>query len=98
MTATMNAVVLVPASRPWLAWLPLLLLSWWWSPRREFRWAFLIALEAGALGAQWAYLGAACLAAWPEARPLVSVLWIAAALLMAGGALLNRRRAHAPGY
>lgn len=98
MNESMDAVVLSPQSRTWLAWLPLLFCAWWWAPRRQFRWTFLIALEAGALGAQWSYLGGVALATWPQSRGSVAAIWIGVALLLAGGAALNRYRAHASGY
>jgi hypothetical protein len=96
MTASMDGVVL-GSGLLWLAWVPLILCAWWWAPRHDFRWAFLLSIEAGALGAQWSYLGGVALGTWPESRPLVAAIWIAAALLLAAAAALNRWRYHSPG-
>ncbi|HCG01493.1 MAG TPA: hypothetical protein DEV93_13225 [Chloroflexi bacterium] len=97
MTASMDVIALDGSPPLWIAWLPLAGCAWWWAPRREFRWAFLLAVEAGGFGVQWSLVGAFALAEWPGSRNLVGGLWIGTALLIAGGAALNRWRYHSPG-
>jgi hypothetical protein len=97
MTASMDAFTLDGSPPLWIAWLPLAGCAWWWAPRHEFRWTFLLALEAGGFGVQWSLLGALSLAAWPGSRGLVAGLWIGVALLVAAVSALNRWRYRAPG-
>lgn len=99
-TASMDAMAgLAGSGLLWLTWLPLAFAAWWWAPWRggEFRWAFLLALEAGVIGIQWSLIGAFALGGWPDSRLLVGSTWIAAALAIAAAAGLNRLRHRSPG-
>lgn len=98
MTAAMDLVVLDGTPPLWASWLPLLVLAWWWAPRRDFRWAFLLALEAGTMGVQWSLMGAFSLGTWPDHRSLIATIWIAGALVIAAMSALNRWKARTPGY
>lgn len=73
--------------------LPLLgVCMWWWAPRAH-GWEWLVAVQAGAVGVQWAFMGAFCLAGYPDQRPLVAAIWIGGGLLIAAICAYNRRRA-----
>jgi hypothetical protein len=74
----------------WL-WLPLALLAWWWAPR-DWPWTWLLAVQAGALGAMWAFAGADLLAIYPDQRPLVELLWTGFAVLLVILFTISRRR------
>lgn len=49
---------------------------WWCSPRRQ-RWTWLLGVQVGIIGAEWAFVGAQALSTWPEHRPLVGGIWLA---------------------
>lgn len=89
MTATMLQYL-------WWTWPVLVFCAWWWAPRSS-PWAWIVAVEAGALGVQWACMGAISLGAYPAHRPLVEALWFGGALLLFAIARLNRRYG-SPGY
>jgi len=94
MTATMLLL-------DWWAWPALGLCAWWWADR-SWRWTWLVAVEAGLVGTQWAFIGAYGLADFPNHRGIVAAVWIGFASALAGASWLNRRRNGAkpfyPGY
>jgi len=76
----------------WWTWLPLIICAWWWADR-TYRWTWIVTIEAGAIGAQWAYLGTFALAAWPTNKLLVAAIWVGYAALLAAASLVARRTA-----
>jgi hypothetical protein len=75
----------------WWTWPPLLLCAWWWADRHP-RWAWVMAVEAAVLGAQWAYLGVYALGSWPTHRLVIGAFWTAYPLLLALACWHGRRR------
>lgn len=71
-TALMNVL--------WM-WLPLTACAWVCAPR--VRWAWLLSLELGFVGAMWAMSGATALAHLPMHRLLVGAVWAALPLALA---------------
>jgi hypothetical protein len=71
--------------------------AWWWTPREE-RWTWLLVIQAGLVGAEWAYDGATALSRWPTDRPLVALSWCSFAVALAGCSLFVRLRERRPGY
>ncbi len=72
----------------WLL-LPLTALCWYWASS-EWRWTWLLGVMEACFGVQWAYIGAYCLATFPEQRILVGALWAAYPLVVAGVAAVSR--------
>lgn len=62
-------------SGQWWAWAFLVLATVGWSPSE--RWVWVLAIEEGIVGAQWAFVGAASWAAFPTQHTLVAALWVA---------------------
>jgi hypothetical protein len=85
MTASMTVL-------DWWLWPSLILCAWWWADR-SFRWTWIVSIEQGAIGAQWAYLGAYALAAWPTQLVIVGTGWIGYALVLATASWIGRRHA-----
>jgi hypothetical protein len=81
----------------WWTWPPLLLCAWWWSARSS-RWTWVMAVEAGVLGTQWAYLGVYALGSWPTDLLLVGIAWTAYPLLLALVCWRVRRRGWLAAY
>ena len=85
----------------WWEW-PMLIFCGWWYADRASRWTWILTIEAGAIGAQWAYIGATALATWPSHIELVGAVWIAYQLLIAAVSYLARRQGRHgqtyPGY
>jgi hypothetical protein len=71
--------------------------AWWWSPR-EHRWTWVLAIQGGLVGAEWAYDGATALSLWPSDRLVVDVAWCGFAVALAGCSLFVRFRERRPGY
>lgn len=91
----MNASGLMDA---WWTWPALIVCAWWWS-ERTYRWAWVVAIEAGALGTGWAYAGAYNLGQSPQHRVLVAAVWLGYALVLAAASIFTRRhRAHVADY
>jgi hypothetical protein len=71
----------------------LLLLGWWWAlilcavlawrlaPARS-NGSWLLPLQAGLIGWQWAFVGATALGTWPQHRLQVFAMWIAWPVLL----------------
>lgn len=76
----------------WWTWPALAVCAWWWADK-TWTWTWCLAVEAGVIGAQWAYLGAAALVYWPTHRLVVGGCWIAYAAGLAGLSYLARRHA-----
>jgi hypothetical protein len=53
--------------------------SWWWG-EREPAWRWLLPVAWGAVGAEWAALGASALAAYPDDRVATGAGWVLATL------------------
>lgn len=70
---------------------PLAVAVWWWGPTDE-PYVWLLGILEGCFGVQWAFIGATCLAAFPEHRLLVGMLWIGYAGGVAAIGLVNRQR------
>jgi len=84
----MVATMLVLA---WWTW-PILGICAWWFADRSWRWTWLVAMEAGLVGTQWAYIGVYSLADFPNHRTAVAAVWIGYAAALAFVSWLNRRR------
>ena len=80
----------------WWTWVPLGICGWWWA-NRAWRWTWLVTIEAGVIGTQWAFVGAYALAAWPGQRLTVAVCWVAYPLLIAAASVLARLQSGRPG-
>lgn len=88
------ALIAAALSGEWLACPPLLAASWWWT--KSWRWSWVLALEEGAFGAQWAYTGATGLALFRAERTLVAIVWVAIPAALAVAARRNRERMDRP--
>jgi hypothetical protein len=71
--------------------------AWWWSPR-EHRWTWLLVIQSGLVGAEWAYDGATALSEWPSDRVVVDLGWCGFAVALAACSLFVRLRERTPGY
>jgi len=69
------------AGQVWLV-IPLAVCAWWWAPR-DSGWYWPIAVGRGVVTTEWAAIGASALAAFPEARTFVSLVWAASPGLLA---------------
>jgi hypothetical protein len=89
----MTSAALVGA---WWTW-PMLLAGSW-ACGRDWRWSWLLALELGFVGWQWALDGASALANAPTDLLLIGAIWAAfpAALAVAGHRTRRRQRDRAP--
>ncbi len=65
----------------WWAWPVLLVCSRGWT--RRMIWNWVLSLEEGIVGSEWAFVGAASLAALPADRLLVGALWTGFPLALA---------------
>jgi hypothetical protein len=74
----------------WCTWPVLLAVSWVCTP--SWHWSWILTLEEAFVGVCWTLVGAAALAASPDAHLLVGALWTGFPLALAGAGLLNRRR------
>jgi hypothetical protein len=90
MTAAMLLVL-------WWTWPPLLLCAWWWADHTT-RWTWVVAVEAGLLGTQWAYLGVYAVSSWPRELILIGACWTAYPLLLALVCWQSRHRARREAY
>jgi hypothetical protein len=75
----------------WWTWPALIGGAWWWADR-SWRWAWLVPIEAGAIGIQWAYLGVYAIGQWPTHLMLVGLGWAAYPAVLAGICLYERRQ------
>lgn len=75
-----------------LLWVVPLVALMWWCGSSETPWVWILGIVESAWGVQWAALGLMGLITWPQHRALISVLWIAYALLVAGVGAVNRWR------
>ena len=73
----------------WWTWVPLLLGAAACS--RAWRWSWVLALQLGAIGTEWAYVGATSLAQWPSQRLFVGATWATVAFYFAGAGSLHRQ-------
>jgi len=78
----------------WWLWLPLLGLAGLWSP--SWRWNWVLTLQLGIVGTEWAYVGVSALVAWRTQRALVGTIWAASALAIAMASIANRRYQRLP--
>jgi hypothetical protein len=78
----------------WWTWLPLLLCACIWS--RAWRWSWLLTLQLGIVGAEWAYIGATALAQWPDLRIFVGLIWASIPLALAMAGIANREYHNLP--
>jgi len=94
-----TACILVGYYNHVLIWtfIPLAVAAWWWCPR-ESRWIWLLALQGGCVGAEWAFVGAAALAVFPNHLLLVGVIWGGFAAALAGTCAFVRWRENRSGY
>lgn len=65
--------------------------EWWWAPN-EHRWAWIVAAQAGVVGAAWGFDGATALTLFPNDRLIIGALWIGSAGMLALSAAHSRRR------
>jgi hypothetical protein len=82
----MNATGLVGL---WWTWPPMLLGAA--ACTRAWRWSWVLALQLGAIGTEWAYVGAASLVQWPTQRLAVGAIWATVAFYFAGAGSLHRQ-------
>lgn len=82
----MNATGL---TEQWWLWIPLVIGSAACTP--TWRWTWVLSLQLGLLGTEWAYVGAVSLAMWPMHRTFVGIIWIACVLALAAVGGFNRR-------
>jgi hypothetical protein len=75
----------------WWALLPCGLLIYWWAPRDG--WSWLVGIQLALAGTEWAFISAWAMRTYPELRLPIGLIWILAALLIAGAGILSRRRA-----
>jgi hypothetical protein len=68
------ALVAALVASQWWAVIPLVACAWWWAPR-AWGWEWLVAVGRGLIGAEWAYIGASALAAFPGDRVALGVWW-----------------------
>jgi hypothetical protein len=68
------AIVAALMSGLWWATFPLAACAWWWAPR-DWGWEWLDAIGLGAIGTEWAYMGASALEAFPDDRLAVGTVW-----------------------
>jgi hypothetical protein len=73
----------------WWLWVPLLLGAAACTP--AWRWSWVLTFQLGAIGTEWAYVGATSLGQWPSQRLVVGATWACVALYLAGGASLHRQ-------
>lgn len=85
------AMTAASLSGQWWAWALLIPTTVGWSPRE--RWVWVLAIQEGIVGAQWAYVGAASWAAFPTQHPLVALLWVAFPAALATTGWWSHRRA-----
>ncbi|MHB8438506.1 MAG: hypothetical protein ACYDD4_05010 [Acidimicrobiales bacterium] len=86
---TASALTVSDAAWPAALWLPLLIGAWWWYP--GWRWGWVLAFEFGAVGTQWAIIGAYSLHEFPGNRLLIEVLWTGYAVAIAIAGIISRR-------
>jgi len=73
----------------WWLWVPLTSCAWGMNRRR--RWSWLMSLQLGVVGFEWAYVGAVALGTWPDHRLAIGVTWAGVAVALAiAGALSDR--------
>jgi hypothetical protein len=73
----------------WWVWVPLLLGAAACTP--EWRWSWLLTLQLGVGGTQWAFAGASALVTWPGHLPIIGAIWAGVALSFAAAAKDHRR-------
>ena len=73
----------------WWLWVPLLLVAAACTP--AWRWSWVLSFQLGAIGTEWAYVGATSLANSPTQRFLVGATWALVALYLAGAANLHQQ-------
>jgi hypothetical protein len=73
----------------WWLWFPLVIGAASCSP--AWRWTWVLSLQLGVVGTEWAYVGAVSLATWPTHRIFVGFVWGGTSLALAVVGLFNRR-------
>jgi hypothetical protein len=73
----------------WWLWIPLTIGAAACSP--AWRWTWVLSVQLGIVGTEWAYVGAVSLAMWPMHRTLVGIVWTASVLTLAVVGVFNRR-------
>jgi len=86
-------ILMVLAAMTLHFWLVVVLaaLCWWWGSKDD-PWMWVLSILEAVWGLQWGAVGLYFLVAYPGHRALVSVLWIAYALAIAGIGAVNRWR------
>lgn len=82
----MNATGLVGL---WWAWTVLLAGAAACTP--AWRWSWVLSFQLGAIGTQWAYVGAVSLAMWPDQRAIVGGVWAGGVFALGMAGDFNRR-------
>jgi hypothetical protein len=78
----------------WWTWPVLLIDAWGYMP--SWRWAWLLTLEEGFVGMQWASVGGILLAEFAGAQLLVGAIWVAFPVSLATAGIVSRRRRNRP--
>lgn len=73
----------------WWLWIPLVIGAAACTP--AWRWTWVLSLQLGFVGTEWAFIGAVSLAMWPTHRTFVGIIWTASVLTLAAVGLFNRR-------
>src|SRR5450759_5321162 len=73
----------------WWLWIPLVIGAAACTP--AWRWTWVLSLQLGFVGTEWAYVGAVSLALWPTHQTFVGIIWTASVLTLAVVGLFNRR-------
>jgi hypothetical protein len=89
------AITAVVLACEWPLLIPLSGLAWWWAPR-PWRWSWLLPVQAGLVGAEWAYVGAVFLGGYPAARPLIATCWSGTAAAFAAWSARHRHQHGGP--
>jgi len=73
----------------WWLWIPLVIGAAACTP--SWRWTWVLSLQLGLVGTEWAYVGAVSLAMWPTHQTIVEIIWTASVFTLAVVGLVNRR-------
>jgi hypothetical protein len=78
----------------WWMWVPLVLVGAASSP--SWRWNWVLSIQLGIVGTEWAFLGATSLGTWSSHQAVIGVCWTGAALALALAGIVNRRYLRLP--
>lgn len=59
----------------------------------SWRWSWVLTIQLGLVGTEWAYLGCMALVMWPDHRYLIGLFWAGVAIGLAVAGMVNRRYA-----